>query len=318
MPIRLPRALLVLSSFIAIGCSGAGSGEEPSEDALVVADSTNDEDTATRPDSSAPDSRTADSRTSEGGATDTAVASEVGKDTSVVGETGSDTASSDTRAETVVEAGPSIELVIMPFGDSITGEPHTYREPLYTKLVAAGCTVKFVGSQTDVYASIPQKDHEGHPGFTIGDMAKSTDTWMSAHPPKIVLMMIGTNDIAWWYAGTAAEVADAHAKLLDQILADAPTAWVVAASIPPESSVIVEPNKYDRATFTNTVNAEIKKRIDARITAGKKVRFADVNAALTVADLRDGIHPTVPGYAKIADVWFTALKPIAGCLGGAP
>ena len=235
------------------------------------------------------------------------------------GDAASDTSAPDGGVDGArPDAGPPTELVIMPFGDSITGEPHTYREPLYGQLTAAGCTVRFVGSQTETYATIPQKNHEGHPGFTIGDVAKSTDGWIAAAPPHYVLMLIGTNDIAWWYAGTAAEVADAHAALLDRILADAPDAWVVVGSLPPQSSVIVEPNKYDRAVFATTVNTEIKKRIDVRIAAGKKVRFADVNAALTVADLRDGIHPTTAGYAKLADVWFRALKPIAGCLAAAP
>jgi len=235
----------------------------------------------------------------------------------VVTETAAD-APTDTATDTKVGDVVTGDLVIMPFGDSITGEPHTYREPLYGSLTSAGCTVHFVGSQTDVYATIPEKNHEGHPGFTIGDMAKSTDGWIAAAPAKIVLMMIGTNDIAWWYAGTAAEVGDAHAKLMDQILADAPGAWLVVASIPPESSTIVEPNKFDRADFTNLVNAEIEKHVDERIAAGKKVRFANVNAALTVADLRDGIHPTTAGYAKVSDVWLGALKPIAACLGATP
>jgi hypothetical protein len=307
---RFPASMICFTLCIVMGCSSADSGDVPdAEDAA-----TSGPDTAMGTIDTA---ATSDTRLVEGGA-DTRTIAESGIDSTVDIDSAADGAA-DTRPDAVAEVGPAVELVIMPFGDSITGEPHTYREALYTKLVAAGCAVKLVGSQNDVYASIPQKDHEGHPGFTIGDMAKSTDGWLAAKSPKYVLMMIGTNDIAWWYAGTAVQVADAHAKLLDQILAGAPAnTWVIAASIPPQSSAIVEPNKYDRATFTTTVNAEIKKRVDSRIAAGKKVRFADVNAALGLGDLRDGIHPTVAGYTKIADVWFRALQPIAGCLGGAP
>jgi hypothetical protein len=265
----------------------------------------------------------------DGGATD--VGTDASADSHAHADVASDAPPSDAPSDAASEARDAPDapdttvgdvvigdLVIMPFGDSITGEPHTYREPLYGSLTTAGCTVHFVGSQTDVYATIPEKNHEGHPGFTIGDMAKSTDGWIAAAPAKIVLMMIGTNDIAWWYAGTAAEVGDAHAKLMDEILADEPGVWLIVASIPPESSTIVEPNKYDRADFTNLVNAEIEKHVDERIAAGKKVRFADVNAALTVADLRDGIHPTTAGYAKVADAWLHALQPIAACLGAKP
>lgn len=213
-----------------------------------------------------------------------------------------------------IDSGPSAALVIMPLGDSITGEPHTYREALYTSLTAAGCTVSFVGSQVDQYATIPEKNHEGHPGFTIGNIAAGVDGWLAAAPPAYVLLMIGTNDVAWWCADSAATVADNHAALLDQILADVPNAWVVVASIPPESSQIIQPNNVDRAQLASDLNVQIKTRVQARIGAGKKVIWADVNAALTVADLRDGIHPTVDGYAKIAGVWQQALTPIAPCL----
>jgi lysophospholipase L1-like esterase len=208
------------------------------------------------------------------------------------------------------------ELVIMPLGDSITGESHTYREKLYGKLTSAGCKVRFVGSQNDEWATIPEKNHEGHGGYTIAKIGAEIDGWLAATPPKVVLMMIGTNDVAWWYAGTAAEIGEAHAKLLDRVIAGTPAGtWVIVGSIPPESSAVVEPNKYDRAVFTGQVNGEIEKRVKERIAAGKKVRWADVNGALTVADLRDGIHPTEGGYGKIADVWFGAMRPIAGCLG---
>ena len=306
------RLLALASMFIALGCSSADStGQDDAAtdppDTLDGFDAAGGDGADVNADTRATDAAT-DTRTTTDGAIDTHASSDAPTDAPT--DLGVDAPRPD--------AGPKTELVIMPFGDSITGEPHTYREPLYGQLTAAGCTVRFVGSQTDTYATIPQKNHEGHPGFTIGDVAKSTDAWIAANPARYVLMLIGTNDIAWWYAGTAAEVADAHAALLDRILADSPDTWVVVGSLPPQSSVIVEPNKYDRAVFATTVNAEIKKRLDVRIAAGKNVRFADVNAALTVADLRDGIHPTTAGYAKLADVWFRALKPIAGCLATAP
>ena len=132
------------------------------------------------------------------------------------------------------DAGPG--LVIMPLGDSITGEPHTYRETLYGLLTTAGCAVHFVGSQYDQYATIPEKNHEGHPGWTIGNIAGSVDGWLLSTPPRYVLLMIGTNDVAWWCAQTGAQVADAHAALVDQILADAPGAWGIVASISPWTS----------------------------------------------------------------------------------
>jgi hypothetical protein len=50
--------------------------------------------------------------------------------------------------------------------------------------------------------------------------------------------------------------------------------------------------------------------VKARIAAGKKVRYADVNSVLTTADLYDGVHPTEVAHDKVAQVWFDALTPI--------
>ena len=323
--LRALRALSIASiATVVCGCSSAPDAGSASEDVGADAPLPSEGDSAASVDDTG-SLETAASSNSESASDveDTGTAVPPDADASTLGDTSLD-ASLDAPLDAPKDApvkpgdGAVSELVIMPLGDSITGEPHTYREPLYGKLTSAGCKVHFVGSQTDVYATIPEKNHEGHPGFTIGNIATSIDGWLKAAPPKIVLMMIGTNDIAWWYAGTAAEAADNHAKLLDQVLSDAPSAWVIVASIPPESSSIIEPNKVDRATLATQLNVEIKKRVQTRIDAGKKVRFADVNAALSVSDLRDGIHPTDAGYVKIADVWFKALQPIAGCLGGTP
>lgn len=202
-------------------------------------------------------------------------------------------------------------LRIMPLGDSITlGVNGGYRNGLWNKLATAGKTINFVGSQFDQYALAPDKDHEGHPGFTIGNIAASTDGWAQSAAPDFVLLMIGTNDLAWWCAQTASQVADQHALLIDQLLADVPSAWVVVASIPPMSSSIIQPNNVDRAQLGKDYNTQIKIRVDARIAAGKKVRFADVYSVLTVADLYDGIHPTQAAADKVAQVWFDALAPI--------
>jgi lysophospholipase L1-like esterase len=202
-------------------------------------------------------------------------------------------------------------LRILPLGDSITlGVNGGYRNGLWTRLALAGKTVDYVGSQFDQYTKAPDKDHEGHPGFTIGNIAASTSGWMASYTPSHVLLMIGTNDVAWWCAQTASQVADQHALLVDQILAALPGTWVVVASIPPMSPGIIQPNNLDRAQLGRDYNTELQKRAQARIAAGKKVRFADVYSVLTVSDLYDGIHPTEAAADKVAQVWFDALTPI--------
>gem|GEM_PF-1368037 len=199
---------------------------------------------------------------------------------------------------------------IMPLGDSITlGVNGGYRNGLWTRLGAAGRVVDFVGSQSDQYTKAPDHDHEGHPGFTIGNIAASTDGWMSSAKPTHVLLMAGTNDVAWWCAQTAGQVADLNGALIDQILADLPGTWVIVGSIPPLTSSVIQPNNVDRAQLAADYDVELKKRVQTRIDAGKHVRFADIRSVLTTADLYDGVHPTEAAADKVAQVWFDALTP---------
>ena len=60
---------------------------------------------------------------------------------------------------------------IMPLGDSITlGVNGGYRNNLYTGLQQNNCGVSYVGTLSDVNTRVADKDHDGHPGLTIGDI----------------------------------------------------------------------------------------------------------------------------------------------------
>jgi lysophospholipase L1-like esterase len=223
-----------------------------------------------------------------------------------------DAVAEEDAAAGAVDAAPpdvaSFNLRIMPLGDSITlGVNGGYRDGLYTRLTGAGYTVDYVGSQSDQYTGVADHDHEGHPGFTIGGIADEIDGWLTTYQPTHVLLMIGTNDVAWWCAMTAAEVADTHAALVDTLLASGAT--VLVASIPPLTSGNIEPNDVDRATLGAAYSAELRSRIAARVAAGQDIAFVDVEAVLTTADLYDGVHPTEEAHDKIAQVWFDALVP---------
>ena len=176
-----------------------------------------------------------------------------------------------------------------------------------------GCGVNFVGSQYDPYAVTPDKEHEGHPGFTISNIAAQVETWLAGYTPDYILLMIGTNDIAWWTAESAAQIADRHAALVDQILVKRPNAWVIVASIAPITSQTIAPNNVDRAQLGRDLNAGIQTRMASRQAAGKRVRFADVYAQLTLSDLYDGVHPTQAAHAKVATAFFNALSPVSAC-----
>src|SRR6476620_7017518 len=89
---------------------------------------------------------------------------------------------------------------VMPLGDSITDGftfAGGYRVQFYNRLVADGLTssLDFVGSQSNGPASLLDREHEGHTGWHVADIAANIDTWMTNSSPSIVMLMIGTNDI---------------------------------------------------------------------------------------------------------------------------
>jgi len=81
-------------------------------------------------------------------------------------------------------------IKIMPVGDSCTegmggGEMGSYRTELYRLLTQAGLSIDFVGSQRSGPSSLPDKDHEGHSGWTIPQIASNINNWLNTHNPDV-------------------------------------------------------------------------------------------------------------------------------------
>jgi hypothetical protein len=55
--------------------------------------------------------------------------------------------------------------------------------------------------------------------------------------------------------------------------------------------------------------------VQSKVNSGKRVHLVDLHAALTAADLIDGVHPTADGYDKMAAAWYTALRSVSGSIG---
>ncbi|MEM6754541.1 MAG: SGNH/GDSL hydrolase family protein, partial [Cyanobacteria bacterium P01_C01_bin.38] len=72
-------------------------------------------------------------------------------------------------------------------------------------------------------------------------------------------------------------------------------------SIPPISRT--EAQKQQAIEF----NSHIPGIVDSKAAQGKNVSYVDIFSALTPDDLHDGIHLTVEGYSKMADVWYDAI-----------
>jgi lysophospholipase L1-like esterase len=199
---------------------------------------------------------------------------------------------------------------VWPLGDSITlGANGGYRNGVFRELSTLGYRLDMIGTQHDKWSEIDDKDHEGHPGLTIGDIDRELAGWMQALPkPDLVLLMAGTNDIAWWYNEQPSETASRALALASKLLERLPEATVAVASIPPMSPKITEPKKTDRSQAAAEFNAHLKTGVQKHPEGGKRLLFADAGGALTLGDLYDGIHPTREAHDKIARAWIGAVK----------
>jgi lysophospholipase L1-like esterase len=192
---------------------------------------------------------------------------------------------------------------VMPLGDSITygvgsSTGSSYRADLWRRLVTqAGYNIDFVGSERS--GSLPDTDNEGHSGWRIDQIAASVDGWLSTYQPDIVLLHIGTNDMNQNYqVDTAPQRLGA---LIDQILADRPTATVLVAKIVPSLDATIQ-------SRINAFNTAVPGTVAAR---GGRAKLVDLSV-LSAADLNDILHPNDNGYLKMSVRWYTALQSVLG------
>ena len=122
----------------------------------------------------------------------------------------------------------------------------SYRIPIAQALEQWNITVDTVGSLTSGPASSPTawQHHEGHPGWTIEQVASISPAWIKTKP-DVITMHLGTNDSR--DSPTAA--AGSLTTLLKTISTALPNATVFVASIlrmsgVPHGEFVVEFNKY--------------------------------------------------------------------------
>jgi lysophospholipase L1-like esterase len=198
---------------------------------------------------------------------------------------------------------------VMPLGDSITEGtqvPGGYRIGLWQRLSGAGYRVDFVGTQYNGPSSLGDHDHQGHPGWRIDQIDANITGWLASANPRTVLLHIGTNDILQNYNVSSAP--SRLSGLIDRITAAAPAADVFVATLIPLASSGQE-------AAARTFNSALPGIVQSKVNNGKRVHLVDMHAALTTADLIDGIHPTAGGYDKMAAVWYSALRSVPGTIG---
>jgi lysophospholipase L1-like esterase len=198
---------------------------------------------------------------------------------------------------------------IMPLGDSLTdgyNSPGGYRTYLWSKFSADNLTIDFVGSLVNGPTGLGDRDHEGHSGWRIDQIANSAVNWLNVYRPDIVLLLIGTNDMAQGYQLSTAP--DRLSALIDQITSTLPDAHVVVSTIPRMSS-----SPYIERI--QAYNSAIPGVVSQKQSAGKKVRLVDMYAVIAPGDLHtDGTHMADSGNRKMADTWYPAIQSILATL----
>jgi len=209
---------------------------------------------------------------------------------------------------------------IMPLGDSITyggqlsgitpDESIAYRGSLWTTLNAAQYDVDFVGSQqaglnyqttTDPSFDL---DNEGHNGYHAEQIASDITAYLpDANAADIVLLHIGTNDLFYTGEGNGATVAQTITdvnNILDAIYTQSPETKVILAQII---------NAQNPLQIISNYNFNLNSLVQTRLENGEKIDLVDMENSIDYnTDMVDNLHPNEQGYAKIANVWYDALK----------
>lgn len=195
---------------------------------------------------------------------------------------------------------------ILPFGDSITDGVGvtgggSYRIELFSKALEAGKDITFTGGQMNgpqMVDGVPfPRRHEGHSGWRIAQLQPLIPEPAFDPLPHIVLLHIGTNDIA--QNDNLAQAPARLGALIDDIVETAPEALVVVAKIIPLD--------FGGGSAISTYNDAIPGIVEARASAGKHVVMVDQNMGFPNNELADGVHPNAQGYARMASVWWTAI-----------
>lgn len=194
-----------------------------------------------------------------------------------------------------------VPVKVMPLGDSITdgfNVPGGYRIKLWDDLAAGRYSVDFVGSLSNGPGALGDRNHEGRSGWRIEQINDNVKNWLGTHNPEIVLLLIGTNDMLQNY-----QVAQAPARLatlIDSIVAGAPERRIILATIPPAS----DPARNQRIV---QYNSALPGLVAEKASQGVLISLVDMYGATTVADLADGVHPSLAGYDKLAERWLAEL-----------
>ncbi len=200
-------------------------------------------------------------------------------------------------------------IKIMPLGDSITqmnSSYNSFRRPLWHLLQNAGYDVDFVGSENknDLNSDPPDQDfdmdHEGHWGWRTDQILEQLDSWAATYLPDIVLIHLGSNDIAQHQSvsSTILEIGQVIDKLRD---ANSDVHIYLAQLIPLIRQDTIVPGI---AEFNSDV---ITLAGQKHIPQSPVIVVDHWTGFSSSQDSFDGIHPNESGEERMANNWYSAL-----------
>jgi len=191
---------------------------------------------------------------------------------------------------------------ILPLGDSITdgiGFSGGYRVELFSLALDDGKEITYVGGSMNGPSMVDgvtfPKAHEGHSGWTIQQIDDIVPSPALGPDPNIILLHIGTNDMARSPSGAP----DRLGALIDQILMELPDSLLVVSNIIPLPQ---------SASAVTTFNNAVPGLVNSRKEAGKHILFVDQFMGFPSSELGDGVHPNEAGYARMAGKWYAAIS----------
>jgi lysophospholipase L1-like esterase len=208
----------------------------------------------------------------------------------------------------------SVQVNIMPFGDSVTAfgsnPESSYRYWLWHDLQDAGFSnINFVGSNSGVGDGAPansdfDQDYEGGGQDWTSQTALNDAQHAANQGADIVLLDFGSNDFGegWDLTQTRSNLDQTIETIRGTkpdviILIAKPTGWVTT----------------DRteSKFKSQLASTISKVAKDEKKAGANIKVVSLFGSFNPKkDTKDGTHPNVQGEQKIARKYFSALKPI--------
>ena len=196
---------------------------------------------------------------------------------------------------------------IMPLGDSITQSStglNSYRYYLWHLLIVNGYHVDFVGSLHGVGGGLPANtdfdmDHEGHAGWRADEILTHIQSWATAASPDMVLLHIGTNDLAQDQS-VPSTVADIGG-IIDTLRTVNPRIRILLAQLIPKAGV----------PAVAMLNAQLPALVADKDRTDSPIVLVDQYTGFDTSTMTyDGTHPNAIGDSRLADRWFERLAPV--------